>query len=68
MTYVCRADGFAVINRALDDAGFHPSAVHAEGLTAASRPDAGLSALARSLVGQVPHDVHWPERIAELLA
>jgi hypothetical protein len=61
------ADAGAAINRALDDAGFHPAALHAEGLTAAARPGARASLLAQSLVAQVPHDAGWPERISGLL-
>jgi hypothetical protein len=77
MTFVYQADGGsrdngddgrAAINRALDDAGFHPAAVHAEGLTAATRPGARASLLARSLVAQIPHDGDWPGRISGLLA
>ena len=71
MTFVYQADGDGdggtAINRALDDAGFNPAAVHADGLTAAARPDARASLLARSLVAQVPHDAGWAERVAELL-
>jgi hypothetical protein len=71
-TFVYRVagpDGLAAINRALDDAGFQAAAVHAEGLTAPARP-AGQSppALTSALAGQVPHDAHWSDRIAELLA
>ena len=71
MTFVYRADGpdgLAAVNRALDDAGFRPGAVHAEGPAVPARPLARSSALALSLVGQVPHDAHWLARIAELLA
>ena len=71
MTFVYRADGAdggAAINRALDDTGFHPATVHAAGLTAAARPQAQASVLARSLVAQVPHDADWARRIAGLLA
>jgi hypothetical protein len=71
MTFVYRADGadaLATINRALDDAGFQVEAVHAEGLTAPARPTALLTTLASALIGQVPHDANWPDRIAQLLA
>jgi hypothetical protein len=43
MTFVYRADGtdgLATINRALDDAGFQPAAVHADGLAAQVPHDA----------------------------
>ncbi len=71
MTFVYRADGadaLAAINRALDDVGFQVAAVHAEGLTAQARPTTLPTALTSALIGQVPHDAHWPDRIAELLA
>ncbi|WP_300608690.1 hypothetical protein [Trebonia sp.] len=75
MTFVYRTGGDdsdggdrrAAINRALDDAGFDAAAVHAAGLTAAARPDARASLLARSLAGTAAHDADWPRRIAELL-
>jgi hypothetical protein len=57
MTYVYQAAGpdpLATINRALDDAGFQPAAVHAGGLAGA-------------LAGRAAHDAQWPARIAELL-
>jgi len=60
-------DGLGAVNRALDDAGFRPAALHAEGLTAAYRPDARTSPLARWLAGQIPHDEQWPARLAALL-
>jgi hypothetical protein len=44
--------------------------VHAEGLTAPTRPvgsSAALSPLTASLLAQVPHDPQWRDRIAELL-
>jgi len=68
MTQVYRADGadgLAAVNRALDDAGFQaagPGALAAPGLAAQPSP------LASALAGQVPHDAHWPDRIAALLA
>ena len=70
MTFVYRAegpDGVAAINRALDDAGFQVGAVHAEGLTTPARPTAFPAELTAALIGQVPHDAQWPNRIAELL-
>jgi hypothetical protein len=70
MTFVYRADGpdgLAAINRALDDAGFQVAAVHAEGLTAPARPASLPTALTAALIGQVPHDAQWPNRIAELV-
>jgi hypothetical protein len=71
MTYAYRPDddnALAAVNRALDDAGFRPAALHAEGLTAAPRPDARTSPLARWLAGQIPHDDHWSAALAALLA
>jgi hypothetical protein len=70
MTYAYRpdGDGFAAVNRALDDVGFQPAALHAEGLTAAYRPDAGTSPLTRWLAGQIQHDGQWAARLAGLLA
>ena len=77
MTYVYRAEGagtpadaLAAFNRALDDTGFQPAAVHAEGLTAPTRTvgsSAAPSPLTASLLAQVPHDPQWRDRIAELL-
>jgi hypothetical protein len=69
MTFVYRAegaDGLAAINRALDNAGFLVSAVHAEGLAAQAWPGARPSPLARALAAKVPHDARWPDRIAGL--
>jgi hypothetical protein len=60
-------DGLGAVNRALDDAGFRPAALPAEGLTAACRPDARTSPLARWLAGQIPHDEQWAARLAALL-
>jgi hypothetical protein len=73
VTYVYEADGDAraVINRALDDTGFHATAVHAAaegGLMAAVRTDAPAALLAHSLVAQVPHDADWQRHIAGLLS
>jgi hypothetical protein len=72
VTYVYEADGDAraVINRALDDAGFQAAAVHAAaqgGLMAAARTDAPAALLAHSLIGQVPRDADWQRQLAELL-
>jgi hypothetical protein len=70
MTYAYRPDddnGLAAVNRALDDAGFQPAALHAEGLAAAPRPDARTSPLPRWLAGQIPHDEHWAATLAALL-
>ena len=68
MTFVYRADGadgLAMINRALDDAGFQAAAVPVGGLaTPADRP--GL--LTTALAAQVPHDAQWADRITQLLA
>jgi hypothetical protein len=61
-------DGLIAVNRALDDAGFQPAAVHAAGLTAAYRPDSRTSPLAQWVIGQVPHDGQWTARLAALLA
>ena len=60
-------DGLGAVNRALDDAGFRPAALHAKGLTAAYRPDARTSPLARWLAGQIPHDEQRAARLAGLL-
>jgi hypothetical protein len=72
VTYVYEADGDAraVINRALDDAGFQAAAVHAAadgGLMAAVRTDAPAVLLARSLVARIPHDQDWQRQLAGLL-
>ncbi len=73
VTYVYRAGGAdprALVNRALDDAGFAAGEVHAAAagdLTAVRRQDSGTSPLARALVTTVPRDHAWPARLAELL-
>lgn len=73
VTYVYRAGGAdprALVNHALDDAGFAAGEVHAAAagdLTAARRQDSGTSPLARALVTTVPRDQAWPARLAELL-
>jgi hypothetical protein len=72
-TYVYRAGGpdpRALVNQALDDAGFAAAQVHAAAsgdLTAARRQDAGTSPLASALVEAVPHDPAWPDRLTGLL-
>jgi hypothetical protein len=71
VTYVYEADGDAraVINRALDDAGFQAAAIHAhQGLLTADRTDSAAALLTRSLVAQVPHDEEWQRHIAGLLS
>ena len=74
VTYVYRAGGpdpRALVNQALDDAGFAPAEIHAAAsgdLTAHQRSDAGASPLARALVAAVPRDPDWPTRLADLLA
>jgi hypothetical protein len=73
-TYVYRASGpdpRALINQALDDAGFAAAQVHAAtsgDLTAAHRPDAASSLLARGEVVAIPPDSGWAARVADLLA
>jgi hypothetical protein len=72
-TYVYRtggADPRALVNQALDDAGFAPADVHAASagaLTAPHRQDAAASPLARALIAEVGHDTTWPEHLAGLL-
>jgi len=58
-------DELAAVNRCLDDVGFQPDAVHAEGLTSTGGPDA--SPLARWLAAKVPHDDQWASRLGALL-
>ncbi len=73
-TYVYRAGGpdpRALINRALDEAGFSAAAmgaIAAGDLTSPHRSDAGSSPLARALVTAIPHDASWPARMTGLLA
>jgi hypothetical protein len=73
-TYVYRAGGpdpRALVNQALDEAGFSAAAmgaIAAGDLTSPHRRDAESSPLARALVATVPHDASWPARLAELMA
>jgi hypothetical protein len=73
VTYVYRAGGAdprALVNQALDDAGFAAAEIHAAAsgdLAAARRQDAAASPLARALAAAVAHDDTWPARLAELL-
>jgi hypothetical protein len=70
LTHVYRGPGpdpRALVNQALDAIGFAPAEIHAAAsgdLTAAYRPDAETSPLARALVATVPHDPGWPTRLA----
>jgi hypothetical protein len=73
-TYVYRAPGTdprALVNQALDAAGFAPAELHAAtsgDLAAPHRRDATTSPLARALVATVAHDPAWQTRLADLLA
>jgi hypothetical protein len=73
-TYVYRAggpDSRALVNQALDDAGFAAAQVHAAAagdLTAAHRQDAAATPLASALMATVPHDPAWAGRLAGLLS
>jgi hypothetical protein len=72
-SYVYEADGDAraVINRALDDAGFAADTIHAArdgDLAAAARTDHPATLLARSLVAAVSHGTDWQRQIAGLLS
>jgi hypothetical protein len=73
VTYVYRAGGpdpRALVNQALDDAGFAAAQVQAAAagdLTAAHRQDAAVTPLASALVATVPHDPAWAGRLAGLL-
>jgi hypothetical protein len=73
VTYAYRAGGpdpRALVNQALDDAGFAATEIHAVAsgeLTAAPRQDTATSPLAGALVAAVAHDQAWPSRLAELL-
>src|SRR6185437_12365477 len=73
VTYVYGAGGAdprALVNQALDDAGFAAGEVHAAAagdLAAARRQDSATSPLARALVTAVARDQAWPARLAELL-
>ena len=74
VSYVYRAGGpdpRALVNQALDDAGFAPAGLHAAAagdLGAARRQDAAASPLARALIAELSHDAAWPERLDGLLA
>ena len=74
VSYVYRAGGpdpRALVNQALDDAGFAPAGLHAAAagdLGAARRRDAAASPLARALIAELSHDAAWPERLDGLLA
>ncbi len=73
-TCVYRAGGpdpRALVNQALDDAGFAPAEIYAAAsgdLTASPRRDAATSPLTRALVTTIPHDPAWATRLADLLA
>jgi hypothetical protein len=73
VTYVYRAGGHdprALVNQALDDAGFAAAEIRAAAagdLTAARRPDAATSPLARALVATVGRDPGWSARLMDLL-
>ena len=72
-SYVYRAGGpdpRALVNQALDEAGFAPAAIHAAAsgdLAAPHRQDAATSPLARALVAAVGHDASWQHQLAALL-
>jgi hypothetical protein len=72
-TYAYRAGGpdpRAVVNRALDDAGFAPAEIHAAAsgdLTAPYRQLAATSPLASALAATIPHDPDWSARLTELV-
>jgi hypothetical protein len=74
VTYVYRAGGpdpRALVNQALDDAGFATARIHAAAsgdLTAARRQDAATSPLTRALVATVARDPGWSARLMDLLA
>ena len=74
VTYVYRAGGpdpRALVNQALDDAGFATARIHAAAsgdLTAAQRQDAATSPLTRALVATVARDPAWSARLTGLLA
>jgi hypothetical protein len=72
-TYVYRAPGAdprALVNQALDAAGFAAAELHAAttgDLAVPHRQDAATSPLARALVATVAHEPAWPTRLADLL-
>ena len=74
VTYVYRAGGpdpRALVNQALDDAGFATARIHAAALgdlTAAQRQDAATSPLTRALVATVARDPAWSASLMDLLA
>ena len=74
VTYVYRPGGpdpRALINHALDDAGFAPDELQATAsgdLTAPYRQDAADSPLSGALVATLPHGPAWPSLVADLLA
>ena len=74
VTYVYRAGGpdpRALVNQALDEAGFAPAEIHAAtsgDLTAPHRQGTAASPLTGALVATVPHDPAWAGRLADLLA
>jgi len=74
VTYVYRVGGpdpRALVNQALDDAGFAMAEIHAaasDDLTASHRQDAATSPLGRALAATVSHDPAWHARLADLLA
>jgi hypothetical protein len=73
-TYAYRAGGpdpRALVNQALDDAGFAPAEIHAAtsgDLTAPYRQLAAASPLVGALAATIPHDPDWSTRLAGLLA
>jgi hypothetical protein len=74
VTYVYRAGGSdprALVNQALDEAGFAPAEIRAAAagdLSAPHRRDATTSPLARALVTTVAHDRSWAQQVAALLS
>jgi hypothetical protein len=74
LTYVYLTTGpadRALVNQALDDAGFAAAELHAAAsgsLTEAHRKDAAASPLTRALAATIPHDADWPRRMTEVLA
>jgi hypothetical protein len=59
------AEALAAVNRALDDAGFQPAAVPAEGLTSAH--GSRTSPLTGWLIERIPHDGQWAARLDGVL-
>jgi hypothetical protein len=63
-------DPRAVVNQALDEAGFAAADIRAAAtgeLTAVRRQDAAASPLARGLVSVIEHDAAWADRVTGLL-